>query len=481
MKKLLSTFGLAALLACQIGCSNSDGDGNGDTTPDPDPVEPGVNEVDFWLTKSDQSVKLIKQTTILDFTTTPNNNQNIDVTEGETYQTVDGFGYALTGGSVTVINQLTAAKKQELLQDLFGASGIGVSYLRISIGASDMSASPYTYDDMPSGQTDPTLANFSISSDDALVNLLTEILAINPNIKIVATPWSAPTWMKDNNSFVGGSLLPANYGVYSQYFVNYLQAMQAEGINITAITPQNEPLHGGNNPSMVMTADQQNDFIKNHLGPAFQSAGLNTKIIVYDHNLDNTAYPLSILNDAATRPFVDGSAFHLYAGNINSMLSVHAAYPDKNLYFTEQFTSSTGDFGGDLKWHLKNVIIGSMRNWSKNALEWNLATNISYGPHTENGCTTCQGAITVNNGNTYTKNVSYYIIAHAAKFVPAGSVRIGSTNSGNINTVAFKRPDGKKVLIAENDGTSASTVNIRHNNQWVPVFLDAGSVATFVW
>lgn len=479
MKKFLTFLAVSAVLGLQFSCSNSNGDGSND--PDPTPVEPGVNEVDFWLTKNDGSVKLVKQTTVLDFTTNLNNYPNVDVNENDTYQSVDGFGYTLTGGSVQVINQLSSDKKQELLQDLFGASGIGVSYLRISIGASDLSAAPFTYNDLPSGQTDPTLANFSISPDAALVDMLGEILAINPNIKILATPWSAPTWMKDNGSFIGGSLLPEYYSVYAQYFVLYLQAMQAEGITITAITPQNEPLHGGNNPSMVMSANQQNEFVKNNLGPALQSAGLTTKIIVYDHNLDNIAYPLTILNDAATNQYVDGSAFHLYAGNITAMTSVHAQFPSKNLYFTEQYTASNGNFGGDLNWHLKNVIIGSMRNWSKNALEWNLATNSSYGPHTPGGCDSCQGAITINSPAVYTKNVSYYIIAHAAKFVPAGSVRIGSNNSGTINTVAFKRPDGKRTLIAENEGASAQWFNIRHNNQWVPVFIDAGSVATFVW
>jgi len=240
--------------------------------------------------------------------------------------------------------------------------------------------------------------------------------------------------------------------VYARYFVKYIQQMKDNGITIDAVTPQNEPLNPGNNPSLVMTAQEETNFIKNNLGPAFQSAGITTKIIAYDHNCDHPEYPLAILNDPAANAFVNGSAFHLYAGNISALSQVHNAYPDKAVYFTEQWTSSTGDFGGDLKWHLKNVIIGSMRNWSRVALEWNLANDPSYNPHTPGGCTQCKGALTI--GTSVTRNVGYYIVAHASKFVPAGSVRIGSNNTATLQNVAFKTPAGKKVLIVENDGSA---------------------------
>lgn len=255
--------------------------------------------------------------------------------------------------------------------------------------------------------------------------------------------------------------------------------MKGEGITIDAITPQNEPLHDGNNPSMLMTALQQAEFIKTNLGPAFQAAGIITKIIVYDHNCDKPEYPMAILNDAVAKPFVNGSAFHLYGGDISALSTVHYAHPDKHVYFTEQYTASTGDFGGDLKWHVKNVIIGSMRNWSRNALEWNLANDATFGPHTNGGCTTCKGAITI--GSSVTRNVAYYIIAHASKFVPAGSIRIGSNIAGNLHTAAFKTPAGKKVLIVENDGSQGSAFNIKFNNKWVTTSLPAGGVGTYIW
>jgi O-glycosyl hydrolase len=482
------TFKKAAILItiaftmCFASCKKTS---NAPTSPSPPPTPPTVtNEVDFWLTKGDQSVKFEKQNTVLAFTSPVNIYPNIDIDLLQTYQSIDGFGYTLTGGSAQVINQLNATKKQELLQDLFGSTGnaIAINYLRVSIGASDMNAAPFTYNDLPTGQTDVTLSNFSLANDMTnVIPLLKEILLINPNIKIMATPWTAPTWMKDNNSFIGGSLQTPYYNVYAQYFVKYIQKMKLEGINIDAVCPQNEPLYGGNNPSMLISAVEQSNFIKNNLGPAFQTNNITTKIIIYDHNCDRPDYPISILADATTASYVNGSAFHLYGGDISALTTVHNSAPTKNIYFTEQFTASNGDFGGDLKWHLKNVIIGSMRNWSKNALEWNLANDGNFGPHTIGGCNTCKGAITVESTSTYTKNVGFYIVAHASKFVPVGSIRIATNLVPNLNNVAFKVPSGKIVLLVENDGTSAALFNIKFNGKWVTTSLDAGAVGTYIF
>lgn len=256
--------------------------------------------------------------------------------------------------------------------------------------------------------------------------------------------------------------------------------MKAQGIVIDAITPQNEPLNtNNNNPSLVMVATQERDFIKTNLGPAFAAANITTKIICYDHNCDHPDYPTTILSDATAAAFVNGSAFHLYAGDISALTTVHNLYPTKQLYFTEQYTASTGQFAGDLDWALKNVVIGSMRNWSRNALEWNLANDASFGPHTIGGCNTCKGALTISS--SISRNVAYYIIAHASKFVPLNSIRIASNISGSLNNVAFKTPDGKKVLIVENDATTVGAFNIRFNGKWVPTSLAAGAVATYIW
>ena len=439
--------------------------------------------VEYWITKPDSTVLLQKQAASLSFNSLPNDYTVIDVDSSQQLQPVEGFGFTLTGGSAYVINKMTPAAKAALLKEIYTTenNGIGVSYIRVSIGASDLNAEAFTYDDLADGETDLNLNKFSLEKDKTdFIPVLKEVLQLNPGLPVLATPWSAPAWMKDNNSLKGGSLKPEYYSVYAQYFVRYIQAMKAEGITISAITPQNEPLHPGNNPSMYMTAEQQAVFIRDHLGPAFRNAGITTKIIVYDHNCDRPDYPLTILNDAAAREFVHGSAFHLYAGDIKVLSDVHAAYPDKALYFTEQYTGSEGQFSGDLQWAIKNIIIGSTRNWSRVALEWNLANDPQFGPHTPGGCTTCKGAVTID-GNSFKRNVAYYIIAHASKFVPSGSKRITSNVSGSIQNVAFLRPDGKKVLIVLNDSQNTANFRIRFKGQWATTSLTGGAVATYIW
>jgi glucosylceramidase len=441
------------------------------------------NEISWWLTKADQSALLQKQTANLSFGAAANTNPLIEMDSTHSMQSVDGFGFTLTGGSAYLINCLPAGLKTALLQELFGKNenSISISYLRLSIGASDLSAEVFSYNDMPAGQTDPALSNFSLSKDTVdLIPLLKEILAISPNIKLMGSPWSAPLWMKDNGSSIGGSLLPRYYSVYARYFVKYIQAMKAHGITMDAITPQNEPQHGGNNPSMMMSAAQQADFIKNHLGPAFQAAGISTKIIIWDHNCDNTDYPIRILNDAAARPFIDGTAFHLYAGDISALSAVHNLHPDKNLYFTEQWTGANGTFDGDLKWHIRHVIIGSMRNRSRIALEWNLANDDAYQPHTPGGCSQCKGALTLDGA--INRNVSYYIIAHVSKFVPPGSVVLTSNiPNNNLPNVAFKTPEGKKILLVLNGGGTDAAFNIKFGGKTASATLPAASVGTFSW
>nr|WP_067060144.1 glycoside hydrolase family 30 beta sandwich domain-containing protein [Mucilaginibacter sp. L294] len=439
------------------------------------------SKVSSWVTHPDRSALLEKQATMPVFGQVNDAYPSITVNDNEKYQQIDGFGFTLTGGSATLINKLQATEKKKLLNELFSTkgAGIGVSYLRISIGASDLNAEVFTYDDLPAGETDPKLTHFSLAKDAGVISLLKEILAINPRIKLLGSPWTAPSWMKTNGSSKGGKLKTDCYAVYGQYLTKYILAMKARGIIIDAITPQNEPLNPKNNPSMVMEAAEQAAFIKSSLGPAFHAAGLKTKIITYDHNADRPDYPIAILKDPEARQYVDGSAFHLYGGNIEALTEVHNAFPDKNLYFTEQWVGAPGNFEENLNWHVNTLIIGATRNWARNVLEWNLAADASNLPHTPGGCTECLGAITVEHA--ITRNVAYYIIGHASKFVPAGSVRIASTISGDLANVAFLTPQGKKVLIAINNGKNKASFNIRYKNAAAVCSLDAGAVGTFVW
>ena len=229
-----------------------------------------------------------------------------------------------------------------------------------------------------------------------------------------------------------------------------------------------------------MLAPDQAVFIKKSLGPAFKAAGINTKIILYDHNADRPDYPISILNDPEAKKYVDGSAFHLYGGHIDSLSKVHEAHPDKNLYFTEQWIGAPGNFPEDLLWHVKTLIVGAPRNWSRNVLEWNLAADPKEDPHTEGGCHQCLGAITVD-GNTVVRNPAYYIVAHASKFVRPGSVRIHSNILPNLPNVAFETPDKKTVLIAVNDSSADQSFSVRYDGKVFSSSLKAGAVGTYVW
>jgi glucosylceramidase len=457
----------------------------------PYPDKPGEpkdtlkTDVSAWITSPYNDILFQRQNVGLFFANIGNTDPVVDIDTTQTYQIMDGFGNCMTGGSALLINRMDSESRLKLLKELFETDGknLGISYLRISIGASDLSDHVFSYDDLPAGQTDPNMNFFSIDQEKTdLIPVLREVLAINPDIKILGSPWSAPAWMKTNGNAKGGSLKTEYFGAYAKYFVKYIQAMRSEGITIDAITIQNEPLYAGNNPSMFMSAGDQAAFIKGSLGPAFVAAGINTKIIVYDHNADQPGYPLAIYSDPEAAKYVDGAAFHLYGGTIDALTTVHNAYPNKNLYFTEQWVGAPGNLPADLAWHVKTLIIGASRNWSRNVLEWNMASDPSYDPHTsDGGCSQCLGTVTISGNSVVSRNPAYYILAHSAKFVRPGSVRVYSNQPENLPNVAFQRPDGKKVLIILNDSSNGKQFSLRFNGKSISYTLYRGAVGTFVW
>ncbi|MDN3585177.1 glycoside hydrolase family 30 beta sandwich domain-containing protein [Pedobacter aquatilis] len=443
------------------------------------------NNVTTWLTKADRSVLFTKQNQALKFSATQNNNPTIIVNEKQTYQPIDGFGYSLTGGSAQHIIKMSAPARAALLKELFATDGnnIGVSYIRLSIGASDLNEKVFSYNDLPEGETDLKQEKFDLALDKAdVIPVMKEILTINPKIKILGSPWSPPLWMKTTYDARGGMLKPEFYDAYAKYLVKYVQEMKKQGIDIDAITVQNEPLHPGNNPSLLMVAPDQAIFVKQNLGPALKKAGLNTKIIIYDHNADRPDYPITILDDKEARKYIDGSAFHLYGGNIEALTDVHNAHPDKNIYFTEQMvTEKPGSSTINIINPVSRLIIGATRNWARNVLEWNLAADSENKPFTDRGgCPTCQGAVTIDK-DVVSRNIAYYSVAHASKFVRPGSVRIASNETANLPNVAFKTPNGLKVLIVANTAKEAQNFNISFNGKLVSATLGRGDVATYTW
>lgn len=441
------------------------------------PATAESNGVEFYMTTGDRASLLAKGS----LSVPDEKAAVIEVDTTQRFQSIDGFGFSLTGGSAALLHALDSGRRATWLKELFltEGQGIGISYLRISIGASDLDDHVFSYADKK--PANGKAFQFSLDEDRKhLIPILKEIVALNPEIKIMGSPWSAPSWMKDNGNAKAGKLKPEYYEAYAKYFVQYIQEMKQEGITIDAVTPQNEPENPKNTPSMIMTAEDQALFVKKNLGPAFKDAGIATKIVVFDHNCDHPEYPIAVLNDAEAKPFVDGSAFHLYLGEIEVLSKVHEAHPDKNVYFTEQWTSGEGSFAGDLQWHTKHLVIGATRHWSRNVLEWNLAADPQFNPHTpDGGCTSCQGALTI--GTEVTRNVSYYIIGHASKFVPEGSVRIASTEVDGVPNVTFITPQGKKVMVAVNDTDAEKHFGVKAGAKTFSAVLPKGAVATFVW
>ncbi|MDQ0062197.1 S-layer homology domain-containing protein [Paenibacillus harenae] len=451
-------------------------------------VSASAEPVKVWMTTGDKSKLLDEQEDVFFEADSGQEELTINVDENTKYQSIDGFGGSLTDSSAYVIyNELDETAREELMNKLFGLSdgGVGFSYMRLPMGSSDFATSTYTYNDRPAGGTDLALEHFSIEHDSAyIIPVIKQALEINPELKIVASPWSAPAWMKTNDSLIKGKLKPEYYDVYARYFVKFIQAYEAEGIAIDAVTLQNEPHHeAGDYPGMRMEPEEQAAFVK-RLGPAFEEAGIDTKILVWDHNWDEPVYPIDVLNDPEAKPYIAGSAFHGYAGSVENQSQVHDLHPDKDIYFTE---SSGGDFapdfGSNVVWDTQNLLIGAMRHWAKTSLKWNIALDENHGPRV-GGCTDCRGIVTIDTGtDEITYNEEFYAFGHASKFIRPGAYRIKSNTfgSGSIENAAFLNPDGSKALLALNSSNGAKPFKVRWGSESFTYTLPAGAVATFVW
>ncbi|MBK9290106.1 MAG: glucan endo-1,6-beta-glucosidase [Bacteroidetes bacterium] len=461
------------------------------TNPPDDPEPPGPDgpTAQVWLTRGDQLKLLSKEAGLPIIGQHDGMWPLITVDTSIQMQTIDGYGAAMTGSSAYLINRvLNATESQSLLEKLFDPEkGIGISFVRLTMGASDFSLSDYTYNDLPAGHTDFQLQNFSLSKDTLdVIPVMQKVKTIAPDLFIMGSPWSAPAWMKTNGSLKGGKLRSDCYSVYADYFVRYVQAMQAKGISISHVTPQNEPLYfTAAYPCMEMQSGEQLVFIRDHLGPKFAQAGLSTKIINYDHNWDNTTYSIQILNDPQAKAFTAGSAFHGYGGQVSAMSAVHNAHPDRELHFTEISGGAWApDFSDNLMWYMRNIFIGTALNWSRSALMWNLALDEYHGPR-NNGCPNCRGVVTINQSTRQiTFNEEYYAIGHFSKFVRPGAVRVSALwaqSLTNIEAVAFVNTDGSKALVISNYDNNFKTFTVRQGNKFFSCSIPSKSVATLVW
>ena len=461
-------------------------DNSGFTDEDKLPEEPTEgNDVRMWVT-TQSGVFLMKEQPI-DYSDDISS-LTLSLDAGTTYQTIDGYGGTLTGSSAYLFMQMSPERRTAVLKSLFDPKeGIGLESIRISIGASDFSLALYTYCD------EQGIENFEIPEYDKrdLIPVLKEILAINPNVKLMASPWSPPAWMKTSGNLNFGSLIGAQvYDDYATYFVKYIKAMQAEGIQIDAITLQNEAdFESGVHPSMKMSWEEQADIIANYLGPKFQSEGITSKILILDHNFDIYTYALNILANPAANKYVSGTAFHGYNGKPDAIDNLVSQYPDKSIYQTEMSGGgwNTGEEMQTMFYYLNDFLIPTMQKGSSNFMMFNIALNSQHGPVTPGGtfCEDCRGIVTID-GNESKIELEYYLLGHSSKISRSGAKMIKSTFIGNmpsgLTSTAFLNPDGSKGLVLVN-GTGMNqniTITVKGDNRRLVYGIPPSSVASFL-
>ncbi len=440
--------------------------------------------VSVWLTTHDQS-KLLQQQSSVSFSTGSGGPNCVWVDETQRYQQVEGFGAAFTDTTGYILNQVAGpTARTNAMRNLFtrNGSGIGLSFMRIPMGASDLARYHYSYDDLPAGQTDTNLALFSIAHDLVdIIPLIQQARQLNPQLKLMANPWSPPGWMKTSGSMIGGSLLPSMYGPFANYFVKFLQAYQAQGIPIDYLSLQNEPAFvPGDYPGMDMDMATQTVVLRDYVLPAFAANALTNKVLVFDHNWDYPAYPDTVLSDATLRGStqVAGIAWHGYGGTPGVMLSSANKYPSKGNYQTEH---SGGAWVGDQLRTDFAEIIHVMRSQGRSFVKWNLAGDQNDGPHA-GGCATCTPLVIVNSSSgAVSYSIDFYTLGHFSKFVLPGAYRVYSGNAAGIVSAAFLNPDGSKVVVAFNDTTSSKTFQVRWGGQSFSYTLAAHAGATFTW
>jgi glucosylceramidase len=442
--------------------------------------------VSVWLTTDDQK-SLLQQQAAVSFSAGGSASvPTVFIDELERYQTIEGFGASFTDSSAWLMNNkiVPASSLPAVMSSLFDhTSGIGISFVRNPMGACDLARSVYSYDDVAAGSTDPNLSSFSIAHDEAdIIPLIGQAKSINPQLKVMANPWSPPGWMKTSGSMIGGSLLAANYTAFANYFVRYLQAYAAAGVSVDYISLQNEPLYlPAAYPGMSMPAADQLTVLRDYVLPALTANHLTTKVLIYDHNWDQPSYPQTILADATVAPSaqIGGIGWHWYAGTPGAMSLLHNQYPDRKSYVTE---ASGGTWITDEVKTDFETITQSMRNWSSSYVKWGLALDENRGPFIPGGCGDCTPLITVNQSSgAVSYNIDYYTLGHFSKFVLPGAVRVYSSNAPRIVTAAFMNPKGVEVLVAYNDSSSSQTFQVASHGRSFVYTLPALAGATFEW
>lgn len=459
-----------------------------------------VGSVDVFITTADQSKDFSYE--IIPFLEESPDNENknlIALDSAVRFQQIDGFGAAITGSTCYNLLQMDKDERSAFLYETFSPNNkMGYSYVRVAIGCSDFSLSEYTCCD------EKGIEHFALTDEETkyVIPVLKEIKQINPLLKIMGSPWTCPRWMKVEdpvskkpyNLWTGGHLNPDYYDDYGTYFVKWIQAFEQAGLPVYSVTPQNEPLNRGNSASLFMGWKEQADFVKTSLGPKIKAAGLKTKIYAFDHNYDydriedQQSYTIRLYEDAGVAPYLAGAAYHNYSGDKAELNRVHDAYPAKELVFTETSIGTWND-GRNLKKRLmedmREVGLGTVNNWCRGVIVWNLMLDSERGPNREGGCQTCYGAVDIDKSDykTITRNSHYYVIGHFSSVVKPGAYRIGSSGykADGLVYSGFINPDNSYAFVVLNDADVNRNFILSDGETIFEVKLPPYSVASYRW
>ena len=445
---------------------------------------PAADRVEAWLTLPDQSALLAEQPPIPVGGEPAATVVTVDPTQR--YQSMVGFGASITDAAAWLIQKkMNPTQREALLAELFGPKGINLSFTRVTVGASDFSRTHYSYDDMSKGETDPTLAHFSIApAKEEVLPTVRAARAINPKLALMISPWSAPGWMKSTDSLIQGTLKPEAYAPFAAYLRRTAQEFEKEVGPVDYLSIQNEPdFEPGDYPGMRLSPAQRAEVIGKHVGPEFERAGLETRILEWDHNWDKPEQPLGVLADPQAARYISGVAWHCYAGDVAAQSVVREKHPDKDVFFTE---CSGGEWSkawpDSWAWTVRTLVIGSVRHWARGVLLWNLALDENHGPHL-GGCGNCRGVVKIDSRTgEVTRNPEYYALGHASRFVEVGAWRIASTSTpGGIETVAFLNPDSSRVLLAFNAAAAPQAFAVEADGRRFGYRLAPNAAVTFRW
>ena len=454
----------------------------------PAPIKASVlPAVQVWLSTADRKLRLVRQSDLA-MATREALPDDVIIDTQATYQSMVGFGAAITDSSAWLIqHRISSVQRHALLRELFGPPpSLNMAMTRLTIGASDFSLHYYTMDDMPAGKVDPSLAHFNVTANlQDVIPTVQEALSVNPQLRIIASPWSAPAWMKNSDNLITGELLEPFESLYANYLVKYVEAYSGYGIPIFALTVQNEPAFEPETyPGMGMPAAARARFIGQYLGPTLARRAPKTGILEWDHNWDEPQEPLDVLADPEVARYVDGVGWHCYQGTPSTQSEVHRAHPKKDVYITECSGSDWESArNGELLLFARDVLLAGIRQWARGVVYWNVALDEQHGPHV-GGCELCKGVVTVDSHTgKVSRNDEYYAFAHFSRFVLPGDVRVGSTETDlKLNNVAFQNPtDGSLVLVVVNSHVDARDISVKEGQTGFQYTMPPQSVATFVW